>query len=242
MVDVMADLGDIDAQQINVTGIANTGSSTYFSLPSADGTSGQALTTDGALWYNSIVDEVDLMIHNGTTWVGYQDSSAPFYNAVSGDKTDPAGPIVSATEPTKQSDGTDLKNGDIWISTADLENYPKIYKYNGTSLKFIALDTGDQTTEDGILFADARYGISGVKGDTAGTIAELLVSNFLDFDAPDPALYPKGMLLWNTRRSGFNVKKYVRNYIDTTGLNIRFNNDESMSAYATNRWVTESAN
>jgi hypothetical protein len=43
MVDVMADLGDI-----NVTGIANTGSSTYFSLPSADGTSGQALTTDGA--------------------------------------------------------------------------------------------------------------------------------------------------------------------------------------------------
>ena len=43
MFDVMADLGDI-----NVTGIANTGSSTYFSLPSADGTSGQALTTDGA--------------------------------------------------------------------------------------------------------------------------------------------------------------------------------------------------
>jgi hypothetical protein len=32
MVDVMADLGDIDAQQINVTGIANTGSSTYFKL------------------------------------------------------------------------------------------------------------------------------------------------------------------------------------------------------------------
>lgn len=43
MVDVMADLGDI-----NVTGIANTGSSTYFKLPTSDGTSGQALTTDGA--------------------------------------------------------------------------------------------------------------------------------------------------------------------------------------------------
>ena len=43
MFDVMADLGDI-----NVTGIANTGSSTYFKLPSSDGTSGQALTTDGA--------------------------------------------------------------------------------------------------------------------------------------------------------------------------------------------------
>ena len=92
------------------------------------------------------------------------------------------------------------------------------------------------------MFADARYGKAGTSGDTAGTIADLLVSDFIDFDAPDPALYPKGMLLWNMRRSGFNVKKYVRNYIDTSGLNIRFNNDESMAAYATNRWVTESAN
>lgn len=41
--DVMADLGDI-----NVTGIANTGSSTYFKIPSSDGSSGQALTTDGS--------------------------------------------------------------------------------------------------------------------------------------------------------------------------------------------------
>ena len=30
-----------------------------------------ALTTDGALWYNSIVDEVDIMVHDGTTWKGY---------------------------------------------------------------------------------------------------------------------------------------------------------------------------
>ena len=43
MVDVMGDLGDI-----NVTGIANTGSSTYFKLPTSDGTSGQRLTTDGS--------------------------------------------------------------------------------------------------------------------------------------------------------------------------------------------------
>jgi hypothetical protein len=43
MFDVMADLGNI-----NVAGIANNGSSTYFTLPSSDGTSGQALTTDGS--------------------------------------------------------------------------------------------------------------------------------------------------------------------------------------------------
>ena len=39
----MGDLGDI-----NVTGIGNTGSSIYFTLPASDGNSGQALVTDGS--------------------------------------------------------------------------------------------------------------------------------------------------------------------------------------------------
>jgi hypothetical protein len=67
------------------------------------------------------------------------------------------------------------------------------------------------------------------------------LSNYLDPDAPDPALYPQGMLLWNLRRSGFNVKRFERDYINVNDLNIRFNN-ESMAFYNTNRWVTESAN
>ena len=54
-------------------------------------------------------------------------------------------------------------------------------------------------------------------------------------------LYPKGMLLWNLRRSGFNVRKFVRNSIDVSGNNLRFNNNESMAAYYSHRWVTESA-
>ena len=200
-----------------------------------------ALTTDNRLWYSSIVDEVDIMIHNGTTWVGYQDSTSPFYEVASADKTDPAGPIVAATEPTLQSDGTALKNGDLWISTADVENYPQIYKYNGATLKFVLIDSSDQTTEDGVLFGDARYNTAGANSDKEGTIAALLVSNFIDTDAPDPALYPKGMLLYNLRRSGFNVKKFVRNYVNTATDNIRFG-DESQDAYYAHRWVTESAN
>ena len=203
-----------------------------------------ALTTDGRLWYSSIVDEVDIMIHNGTTWVGYQDSTAPYYAVAGTDKTDPAGPIVSATEPTAvggQSDGTDLRTGDIWISTADTEVYPKIYKWNNSTKKWVMLDASDQTTEDGVLFADARYNTAGANSDKEGTIAALLVSNFIDIDAPDPALYPKGMLLYNLRRSGFNVKKFVRNYVDTTADNIRFG-DESQDPYYAHRWVTESAN
>jgi hypothetical protein len=50
MFDVMADLGNI-----NVAGIANNGSSTYFTLPSSDGTSGQALTTDASGQFKSLM-------------------------------------------------------------------------------------------------------------------------------------------------------------------------------------------
>ena len=193
---------------------------------------------DGQLWYNPEFSEVDIMIHNGTTWVGYQNYGA--YTNCS-----PAGPIVSATEPNKdtgQSDGTALVDGDLWISTADLENFPTIYRWNGTTLAWVQIDKTDQTTEEGVLFADARYGLSGATGNTAADITDLLTSNYLDPDAPDPALYPQGMLLWNLRRSGGNVKKYNNNYIDTTADNERFNNGESMTNYATDRWTTESGN
>ena len=201
-----------------------------------------SLANQGQLWYNSIVDEVDMLWHNGTTWVGYGDSTA-YPNA------DPAGPIVSASMPTEQSDGSALVTGDLWISTADLENYPTVYRYNvnisgTTAAKWGSpLDTGDQTTENGILFADARFGTG--PGTTtvapSGTIPEMLTSNHLDPDAPDPALYPKGMLLWNLRRSGFNVKRFERNYIDTTSENKRMA-DEPMENYYPHRWVTESGN
>ena len=199
----------------------------------ASATAVTSLTNDGQLWYSSIVDEVDIMYHNGTTWKGY--------SAVAG--SDPAGPQVSATAPTTQSDASALVDGDLWISTADLENYPGIYKWNGSTLKWVLVDKTDQTTENGIVFADARFGTTGgtASAAPAGTIADLLASDFLDADAPDPALYPKGMLLWNTRRSGFNVRKFVRNHVDTTATNPR-QGDASMSAYYPHRWVTESAN
>ena len=200
-----------------------------------------AIAADGALWYSSIVDEVDIMIHDGNSWVGYHDATNGYPNA------DPAGPIVSASAPTEQSDGSDLVTGDIWISTADLENYPTISVYNKVladagSNPWVEIDASDQTTENGILFADARYNTNGANSDEAGEIADLLTSDYLDPDAPDPALYPKGMLLWNLRRSGFNVKRFERNYIDINADNERFNNGEAMTNYYPHRWVTESAN
>ena len=213
----------------------------------AAGTEPLSLPAQGALWYSSVVDEVDILVHNGDTWVGLNyDGASGLSNVASPySGTNAEGPIVSATAPETQTDNakSPLVEGDIWVSTADVENYPAIYRYNGTLSKWVLLDKSDQTTENGVLFADARDGNDGGTVDDApvATIAELLESDYLDPDAPDPALYPKGMLLWNLRRSGFNVKRFERNYIDTAALNDR-QDDASMAAYYPHRWVTDSGN
>jgi hypothetical protein len=171
---------------------------------------------EGQYWYNTTVDEVDILIHNGSTWKGYQNvtSDARGWDL---SQTDPKGVIVSATEPTTQSDGTALVNGDIWLSTADLEEYPDLYRYDTSKVdgeKFVPIDNKDQTSQDGILFADFRFHSSGsldvISKETL--ITDLLTSDYLDIDRPDPALYPKGMLAFNLRRSGYNVKQFRKNY------------------------------
>ena len=120
------------------------------------------------------------------------------------------------------------------------------------------VDKTDQTTEDGIVFADARWHTTADKADSldsegAGTpssIKDLLSDGFLDPDAPNPDNYPQGIMLWNTRRSGYNVKEYKNSYITTTkypgsgsaGLgNVRQSN-ESVATYFPDRWVTKSSN
>ena len=201
-----------------------------------------SLTDNGRLWYSSVIDEIDIMIHDGSDWVGY-------LNYDHGDgtgNTDPNGPIVSATAPELNSEDDPLVTGDLWISTEDIENFPLIYRFNEQipnvpiSKKWELLDKTDQSTEDGVLFADARYNTAGANSDEAGTIVDLLTSDYVDPDCPDPALYPKGMLLWNLRRSGFNVKRFERNYIDTAADNPR--NGEAMEGYHPHRWVTTSPN
>ena len=211
----------------------------------ASGDAPSRIPADGRLWYSSVIDEVDIMIHDGTNWVGYNNYDHPF-------ATDPNGPQVSATAPELQSNGDVLRTGDLWISTADLENFPQVYKFNyelanlPIPKRWVLVDKTDQSTEDGILFADARYNTSGVNSYEAGTIGSLLDSDYLDFDAPDPALYPKGMLLWNLRRSGYNVKAFTRDYIDTAEDNTRYDpgltGGESQADYWPHRWVTASAN
>jgi hypothetical protein len=177
---------------------------------------------DGRLWYYSTVDEADIMIQDNGVWRGYQNVT----NDVRGfdlSLTNASGPIVAASAPLTQNDTAEspLELGDLWIDTSDLEAYPALYRWEQVSglEQWVAVDTTDQVTQNGILFADARWSTSGATNpvtDDIPTIESLLTSDHLDLDAPDPALYPQGMLLFNTRRSGYNVKSFTTSYFTTT--------------------------
>ena len=173
---------------------------------------------NGRYWYYSTTSQVDIMIQGGSGWVGYQNETNDTrgYN-LSG--TNPTGPIISATAPTIQTDGTVLVYGDIWIDTSDLEIYPVIKRWqqvDGVN-QWVLIDNTDQQTSNGVLFADARWSTTGTVNPITGdlpTITSLLTSDYLDVDAPDYTLYPAGMLLFNTRRSGFNVKSFQVDYFN----------------------------
>jgi hypothetical protein len=197
---------------------------------------------DGRLWYYSATNQVDIMIQNNGAWRGYQTVT----NDVRGDNltlTNASGPQFSTTPPTTQNNTalSPLQYGDLWIDTSDLENYPVINRWSlvdGVD-QWVTLDNTDQTTENGVLFADARWALNGTTNpitDPLPSITSLLTSNYLDLDAPDPGLYPQGMLLFNTRRSGFNVKSFQVDYFNATDFP-----DDVLPA-ETNAWVTASGN
>ena len=198
---------------------------------------------DGRLWYYSSVDDADIMIQNNGSWLGYQNVT----NDTRGfdlSLTNASGPIVSASEPTTQNDtaGSPLQYGDLWVDTSDLENYPKLYRWEQVSgvAQWVLVDTTDQVGSNGILFADARWAGNGTTdpvADALPTIESLLTSNYLDVDAPDPSLYPQGMLLWNTRRSGYNVKSFQLNYLTEANFP-----DQASYPTVTSTWLTTSGN
>jgi hypothetical protein len=179
---------------------------------------------NGTLWYYSDPTQVDIMIQNNGHWVGYQTvtSDARGYNLT---LTNATGPIISATAPTTQTNAaaSPLAYGDLWVNTSDLENYPLLYRWenvNGQN-QWVLIDNTNQTGSNGILFEDARWSSNGTTNpisDPLPSITSLLTSNYLDVDAPNAGLYPTGMLLWNTRRSGFNVKAFEVDYFNQTSF------------------------
>ena len=207
----------------NVAGVSNYLTSGAVSLSNWDvSTYTVSISTptsapvDGQLWYYNDPTVVDVMINDGTNWKGYANVSvdARGYNL---SLTDPNGVIVSASEPILQSDNTALVSGDLWLDTSDLENFPKLYRYDGATLKWTLIDNTDRISQNGILFADARWSSNKLLNPVSGTMtapASMLTSDVVDEDCPDARLYPRGMLLFNTRRSGYNVKKYIVNYFN----------------------------
>ena len=197
---------------------------------------------DGRLWYYSTVSEVDIMIQDNGQWFGYQNVTND-YRGYDLSLTNASGPIISATEPLTQNDTAEspLQLGDLWVDSSDLENFPKLYRWQSVSGtdQWVEVDTSDQVSPNGILFADARWAPNGNTDPVSGafpTIESLLVSDYLDLDAPDPLLYPQGMLLFNTRRSGYNVKSFQSDYFNATTFP-----DDTLPAQ-TNTWLSVSGN
>lgn len=197
---------------------------------------------DGRLWFYSTVSDADILIQNNGAWLGYQNVA----NDVRGfdlTLTNASGPIIAATAPTSQNDASQsaLEYGDLWIDSSDLENYPRIFRWQAVNAvdQWVAIDTADQTSQNGILFADARWagnGFTDPVADPVPTIQSLLTSNYLDLDAPNPSLFAQGTLLWNTRRSGYNIKSFQVNYFNSSSF------PNQALPTVTNTWLTASGN
>jgi len=194
---------------------------------------------DETYWYHNVYTDVDIMIHDGspgkTAWKGYRNVSSDARGHAL-NATDPNGVLVSASKPIYQSDGfTPVKLGDLWLDSSDLENYPKLHRWETVKgvNRWVQIDNSDQINESGIVFADARWDTDGtsdtVNGDLV-TTKTLLNSDYLDPDAPDSSAYPRGTLLFNTRRSGYSVKQYQSNYFNS--VDFAFDNWSSTKTYA----------
>jgi len=217
----------LNAQQATLQA-SNWSALSYYSKS----TSPNSYPSNGRLWFDTRIQDVDILWNDGTTWIGYR-------NAIP--TSNPTGPIISATAPATQTDTTPLVTGDIWIDSSDPEMYgQKIYLYNATTKNWVLQDPTDQVSPNGWVFADARWSDYGQDDmEYITPITDLLSSNYLDFDAPNPRLYPRGTRLWNTRRSGNTVKQYVVNHVNINSTN-PYDNDQTQFDYAPDRWVTVS--
>jgi Phage tail sheath C-terminal domain len=175
---------------------------------------------NGTLWYNTQL-KVDIMVGNGQIWQGYRRA----YPA-----TDPNGPIIDGSMPTTQSDGfTPLATNDIWVDSSALP-YPVLYRYDASTTSFALIDNTNHSSPAGIIFTDARWNSNGQSTGSQDESA-MVLSNYVDSDAPNAELYPAGLLLFNTRYSTYNVKQYVANAFPTLS-----------APYNTWTWETTSGN
>jgi hypothetical protein len=131
-------------------------------------------TADGRLWYDA-GDTVDLYRKSGAGWEPITD--------VTVDTIEPTAPAVNSA----------------WVDTNDMDNYPVIKIWNGA--EWVQHDNADQTTPNGVLFAD----LTTVPNDNSGMGG---VATPMDDEAPNDNFFPEGMLVFNTAVSSGNVKRW----------------------------------
>jgi len=189
---------------------------------------------NGSIWYYDDPTVADILVNIGNAWASYRTVSADVrgFNLT---LTDVNGPIVASSAPLTQSNGNALAFGDLWINTSDLSNLPSIYRFS-TGNVWTQINNTDHTGANGIIFADARWSAFGNVDPGLGILTPIstlltVAPAVLDPDAPSYALYPRGTLLFNTRRSGFNVKEFETNYFAP-----------SSGAQFLDTWVTLSGN
>ena len=140
---------------------------------------------------------------NGQYWFDNTINSLDVYVVDSGYKT--VTPTYSTTAPTGAS------AGDVWVDTtlaaenqANERAYPKLYQRNAGNTAWVLHDNSDQTTSNGVLFADITdTAADATNGGKATTIT----------GAPASGVYPAGMLVVNMAQS----KNTVRVYNSTAG-------------------------
>lgn len=142
---------------------------------------------NGALWFNNTRTDLDILVRGSGAWERVAATNIQY----------------SVTEPTQNKSGGALTAGDIWVNTAAIErSRPALYQWNGTA--HVLHDNTDQTTQDGVVFADftdqTRVAL------VSGAITAIT-------GAPDYQLYPAGMLAVNMGMS----KNTVRSWNSTAG-------------------------
>lgn len=112
---------------------------------------------------------------------------------------------LTAKLSIRSSAPTSPVNGELWLDSDDQENYPNVYRYVVSTSEWTKLDNTDQETTNGIVFgnysSEAPY-TNGVARDESNVLSEF---------APNPELYPEGILFMNMDYSTNNVKEYQGN-------------------------------
>lgn len=142
---------------------------------------------NGALWFNNTRTDLDVLVRGNGAWERIAEANIQY----------------SVTEPTENKAGGALTAGDIWVNTGAVErSRPALYQWNGSA--HVLHDNTDQTTQDGVIFADftdqTRVALA------SGAITAIT-------GAPDHQLYPAGMLAINMGMS----KNTVRSWNSTAG-------------------------